>query len=203
MKHINDWLLTAVAKRLYNKVRVVQNSKPGGNALVSLLCCTYSDSGKPWCIAAFFFLKPMKKNSLLWWGHFNERTPDAWCYRYPWSTWTVTLSEFFMRSLNWLQKLSLIMKRFGVPQETYEAWWQVILNHYNSSLFISKFKCNLQIKLLRSWNNCIFRQAIFFSSNAFCLKINCAKLLLIALLFFIKEHTLYTQRNHLENMYIS
>lgn len=41
----------------------------------------------------------------------------------------------------------------------------------------------------------------FFFPNAFCLKTNCAKLL-IALLFFIKEHTLYTQRNHLENIYI-
>lgn len=202
MKHVDDWLLTAVAKQLCNKVRVVQNSKPGGNVLVSLVCCMYWDSGKPVVYCSFFFsLNPWEKK-VCWDGdtsmreHLMHHVTDTLehlnsnviriCYAIP----------------ELITEPSLIMKRFGTPQETYQAWWQVILNHYDSSLFISKFKCYLQIKLLRSWNNCIFRQVIVFP-NAFCLKINCAKLLLIALLFFIKEHTLYTQRNHLENIYIS
>lgn len=105
-----------------------------------------------------------------------------------------------MQSLNLLQNSSLIANE--------EIWyaarnWKssvVSLCPYYSSLVLSKFKRYLQIKLLRSCNNGIFRQVIAFS-NVLSLKTNCAKLL-IALLFFIKEHTLYTQRNHLENIYI-
>lgn len=84
-------------------------------------------------------------------------------------------------------------------QQTLKAQWQVILCPYNSSFYQNSsvtFKSSYRevgtIASLGRW---------FFFPNVFSLKTNCAKLL-IALLFFIKERTLYTQRNHLENIYI-